>query len=140
VDRRAPPLTGKELPVPRDPIHRDQRPRRPRGADKQALNAKHLVFDIRRRHGSQYRQALRECTELILPISISASTSSTVSTPAYNQVETRQLELVIALKEAREQDFLRSEIERIRGESVGLGFSTDELDQLLHATGWQNQP
>jgi hypothetical protein len=50
---------------------------------------------------------------------------------AYYQFETRQHELVTALKEAREQDFPRSEIERIRGEAVGLGFSTDEFDQLL---------
>jgi hypothetical protein len=25
-------------------------------------------------------------------------------------------------------------------QAVDLGFSTDEFDQLLHATGWQNQP
>jgi hypothetical protein len=50
---------------------------------------------------------------------------------AYNHVETRQLELVTALKESTGTR-LPAQRERI--------FSTDEFDQLLPATGWQNQP
>jgi hypothetical protein len=46
---------------------------------KQALDTKHLVFDIGGDTEAQYRQALRECTELILPISISTIETITLN-------------------------------------------------------------
>lgn len=55
---------------------------------------------------------------------------------AHRLVETRQAELLAAFTDAREQGFPTREIERIRGEAVGLGFDNTEYTHLLHLTGW----
>jgi hypothetical protein len=67
---------------------------------KQALGAKHLVFDVGGDTEAQYRQALRECTVLILPISIStietitlnaAPTAEDVATEADREINSQVL-------------------------------------------------
>jgi hypothetical protein len=55
---------------------------------------------------------------------------------AWRLVDTRQNELVSGLTEARELGFPGSEIERIRGEALGLGFTAQDFDELLRITGW----
>lgn len=55
---------------------------------------------------------------------------------ALRLVETRQRELVDGLIEARNLGFPPGEIERIRGEALGLGFTAEDFDELLRATGW----
>lgn len=55
---------------------------------------------------------------------------------AWRLVGTRQNELVSGLIEARELGFPGSEIERIRGEALGLGFTAQDFDELLRITGW----
>lgn len=55
---------------------------------------------------------------------------------AHRLVAARQAELLAAFTDAREQDFPPREIERIRGEAVGLGFDNAEYTHLLHLTGW----
>lgn len=55
---------------------------------------------------------------------------------AHRLVEIRQAELLAAFTDAREQGFPTREIERIRGEAVGLGFDNTEYTHLLHLTGW----
>ncbi|WP_158894253.1 hypothetical protein [Amycolatopsis anabasis] len=55
---------------------------------------------------------------------------------AHETLTKRQRALVTALVEAREMRFPRSEVERIRGEAVSVGFTATELDHLLEATGW----
>ncbi|HVV12776.1 hypothetical protein [Amycolatopsis sp.] len=55
---------------------------------------------------------------------------------AHRLVESRQANLIAAFEDAREQGFPIAEIERIRGEAVGLGFDHTEYTHLLHRTGW----
>jgi hypothetical protein len=35
--------------------------------------------------------------------------------------------------------FPASEVERLRGEALGLGFQADDFDSLLRHTGWTSQ-
>ncbi|TVT27906.1 hypothetical protein FNH05_30670 [Amycolatopsis rhizosphaerae] len=55
---------------------------------------------------------------------------------AHRLVETRQAELAAAFSDARDQGFPAREIERIRGDAVGLAFDNAEYTHLLRLTGW----
>jgi hypothetical protein len=55
---------------------------------------------------------------------------------AWRQLDTRQAELVAGLTDAREHGFPPSELDRIRGEALGLGFNGEDFDELLQAGGW----
>ena len=58
---------------------------------------------------------------------------------AWHTVETRQHDLIRGLTDANGLGFPASEIERLRGEALGLGFQAEDFDSLLRHTGWTRE-
>jgi hypothetical protein len=49
---------------------------------------------------------------------------------------TRQSDLVSGLIDARDYGLPPAEIERVRSAALDMGFAADEIDHLMHVTGW----